>query len=244
MVKYNSECCTGLDWWYKCWYQRLFAGDPSNVVDIFDSSTNSWSTATLSVARYYFSATNVGNKALFAGGLALTTAINGDTCSCPSDAVDIFDNSTNSWSNATLSVARLYLSATSVGTKAFFAGGDTNSGPYNVVDIFDSSTNSWSTATLSVARYYLSATNVGTKALFAGGQINGDEVSDIVDIFDANSTPTSTPNSTQTPNPHSLPPTSTLTPTMPAPTATPKSTFTPQLHQHPLQFHCIACQMK
>jgi hypothetical protein len=43
-------------------------GDPSNVVDLYDSGTGRWSTAQLSQARVYLSATSVGTVALFAGG--------------------------------------------------------------------------------------------------------------------------------------------------------------------------------
>ncbi len=43
----------------------------SNVVDIFDGSSGRWSTAVLSVARYYASATSLPNQglAIFAGGM-------------------------------------------------------------------------------------------------------------------------------------------------------------------------------
>jgi hypothetical protein len=42
----------------------------SNVVDIFNSITGVWSTATLSVGRYAFAATSLPNQglAIFAGG--------------------------------------------------------------------------------------------------------------------------------------------------------------------------------
>ena len=40
----------------------------SNVVDIYDTSTGVWSTATLSQARNYLAATSAGNQAFFAGG--------------------------------------------------------------------------------------------------------------------------------------------------------------------------------
>ncbi len=42
----------------------------SDVVDIFDGSSGRWSTANLSVARYYVSATSLPNQglAIFAGG--------------------------------------------------------------------------------------------------------------------------------------------------------------------------------
>ena len=40
----------------------------SNVVDLYDSGTRRWSTAQLSQARSYLSATSVGTVAIFAGG--------------------------------------------------------------------------------------------------------------------------------------------------------------------------------
>ncbi len=40
----------------------------SNVVDLYDSGTGRWSTAQLSQARRYLSATSVGTVAIFAGG--------------------------------------------------------------------------------------------------------------------------------------------------------------------------------
>jgi hypothetical protein len=43
-------------------------GKLSNVVDLYNSATGAWSTAQLSVARYYLAATSVGNVALFGGG--------------------------------------------------------------------------------------------------------------------------------------------------------------------------------
>ncbi len=41
---------------------------PSDVVDLYESGTGRWSTAQLSQARYYLSATSVGTVAIFAGG--------------------------------------------------------------------------------------------------------------------------------------------------------------------------------
>ena len=45
-------------------------GGVRNVVDIFDGSSGRWSTAVLSVGRYYLSATSLPNQglAIFAGG--------------------------------------------------------------------------------------------------------------------------------------------------------------------------------
>jgi hypothetical protein len=92
----------------------------------------------------------------------------------------------------TLSQARLGLSATAVGNKAFFAGGQVSEGNNfsDVVDIYDADTGLWSTETLSGARFRMAATTVGNKAFFAGGY--GTSVDDqfinfrdTVDIYDA-----------------------------------------------------------
>jgi len=51
------------------------SGDLSRAVDLYDLSTEVWSTAQLSVARMSFAATSVGNVALFAGGYAFSSAL-------------------------------------------------------------------------------------------------------------------------------------------------------------------------
>ena len=53
-----------------CFLMRATAGGDgySNVVDLYDSGTGRWSTAQLSQARSYLSATSVGTVAMFAGG--------------------------------------------------------------------------------------------------------------------------------------------------------------------------------
>jgi hypothetical protein len=139
----------------------------TDVVDIFDDSTGLWTTAKLSVARAALTATTVGSKAIFAGGyvsqcLGVYTS---------SDAVDIYDDSTGTWTTAKLSVARQALSSTTVGSKAMFAGGRYNYYTFtSLVDIYDVSTGLWSTDTMPNPRSFLTSTTVGSKALFVGGR--------------------------------------------------------------------------
>ena len=86
------------------------------------------------------------------------------------------------WTTANLSTTRFSLSATSVGTKVFFAGGfHNNVTPSSVVNIYDNSTSLWTIANLSVARGYLSAATVGSKVFFAGG--DDGNPSSVVDIY-------------------------------------------------------------
>lgn len=133
----------------------------------------------------WFAAASAGNKALFAGGLAGPL---------PTDVVDIYDFTTNSWSVAQLSQPRSGLVATSNGTQAIFAGGyyyDPSEGCNfclsDVVDIYDSVSNSWSSASLSQARGNLAAASAPPFSVFVGGDHLNDGsgvVSGRVDTFD------------------------------------------------------------
>jgi hypothetical protein len=79
-----------------------------------------WSTAQLGVARNHLAAISVRNLAIFAGGLVYSSSFTSGT---ESDAVDLYNSVSGTWSTARLSVARSDSAATSVGNLAFFAGG-------------------------------------------------------------------------------------------------------------------------
>ena len=157
-------------------------------VDIYDISSNTWSLHSLipdnpSFTHFRFGAAiaSVGNKVLIGGG--------GDAFGDnQSSKVDIYDASTNGWSNAYLSSERQALVATTLGNKVFFAGGfgypdGSNWGEFNTVDIYDNTTNTWSTAILSEARMNLAAASCGNKVYFAGGR-KATTISKTIDIYD------------------------------------------------------------
>ncbi|GEM_PF-3590382 len=145
-------------------------------------SAQSWSTEPDIVpARWNMDATAVGGRALFAGGGTNTTLY---------DTVDTYDPSSGAWTQMTLSSARVFMAAVTLGDEALFAGG--YGGPMflasTVVDIYDANADSWSTASLSEARYGMAATTVGGYALFAGGvpvQFGTPDQSDRVDVYEA-----------------------------------------------------------
>ncbi len=91
-----------------------------------------------------------------------------------SDAVDLYNSASGTWSTARLSARLASLAATSVGNVAIFAGGlKPSSGPIiisNSVDLYNSASGAWSTAQLSSGRWKLAATSVGNVAIFAGGE--------------------------------------------------------------------------
>ncbi len=179
-------------------YRSPFSSCPSSTVDIYEASTGNWSATSLETPRFYLAATTVGHKALFAGGWQAP-----DLPNLPQDVVDIYDATVGpptdpaAWSTSALSMARGWLSATTVGDLAIFAGGSTTT-MTDRVDIYDNLNDTWTTAALSEARCCLAATTVGTKALFAGGlaALTGGSLigSDVVDIYDASVGPPSDSN--------------------------------------------------
>jgi len=149
-------------------------------VDIYDMSTQTWSTAELSEARTGIGAATVGNKILFAGGAKNNHPWYEDEWINFSTRVDIYDVSTNSWTTTELPEPIHFLGwqgiTAVVGNKAFFCGGINRS----IVYIYDVVQNSWSTANLSVEREDFAAASVGNKILITGGSVSNN-----VDIYDA-----------------------------------------------------------
>ena len=172
----------------------IFAGGNSTAVSIYNTATGLWSTANLSVARYYgITAVSVGDDAIFAGGYLVDGG--------PSNAVDIYNAKTNQWSTATLAGGDYPLAVTTtVGDMAIFTSQylrtaniyDAKTGTWSVAalpdwqieasavvgdlaifpcvdgraDVYDSATGAWSLHKLPSSDQVLSSAVVGTKAIF------------------------------------------------------------------------------
>jgi len=140
------------------------SGTVSSRIDIFDISTNSWSTAELSQPRTGVTTVVLGNKIFLGGGWAGRD---------PSSRVDIYDAVTNTWSTAELSMARGNMCAAAAGNKVLFAGGANGFFKYSTtVDIYDAVTNTWSASSLTgrtpTGTVGMTATSIGDKIYFAG----------------------------------------------------------------------------
>jgi hypothetical protein len=120
-----------------------------------------WNTTTLSQACSRLTATSLGNLSFFGGGLT--------TGNQPSNVVDIFNSTSQTWSTSTLSQARYQLAAsTSIGEIVAFGGWDGLI--YSVVDMLNVTSNTWFTVNLSHPRYLLASTSsTNNKILFGGG---------------------------------------------------------------------------
>lgn len=107
-----------------------------------------------------------------------------------SDAIDIYDSSTNQWSSVSLSEAHYSATVAVVGSKVLFAGGGGARGASDVVGIYDSDSGSWSAAHLSAPGLPASSSAssqfaiLGTRALFWGGLPSAGQNASFLDIYD------------------------------------------------------------
>ena len=150
----------------------LFAGggdgmgdNQTSQVDIYDALTNAWSKTNLSDARQGIVAATIGDKVLFAGGFGYPDGRNWGEF----NTVDIYDNRSNSWSTATLSEARMDITAAATESKVYFAGGRKGMNVSTTIDIYDRANNSWSVSSLQQPRIQMAGIANDGKAFWSGG---------------------------------------------------------------------------
>jgi hypothetical protein len=165
----------------------------TDLVDIYDIVTHTWTTAHLSSPRYSIAAITVGNKIYLAGGRSnWLGSLGWDQFR----KVDIYDAATDSWSTADLSSSRTALSIEKVGNKLLFAGGREEF-PFTrvstTVDVLDLVNNTWSITNLNTGRSDMGSAVIGNKVYFAGGNkdvgpFNATQnATSQIDIYDNNS---------------------------------------------------------
>jgi len=168
-----------------------FGDNQSSRVDIYDASSDTWTAESLSVERQGLVAATIGDKVLFAGGFGYPVGNNWGEF----NIVDIYNNSNDSWSIATLSQARMDIAATSAGNKVYFAGGRNGMNVSKTIDIYDAATNSWSVSSLQQPRTDMANIADNSKIFWAGGanNFNGAEwtSNNSVEILDLNTGVTS-----------------------------------------------------
>lgn len=131
-----------------------FSGNPdrSSTVDIYDLISNTWSTASLGSEGKEggHSAVAVNNKLYISGGGAWSSNFGNWFCT---KRIDIYDNTTNSWSTSSLDEGKLLHAGIAVNGKIYWAGGYTGSNPTIInscsVEIKDINTGSVSIQQLS-----------------------------------------------------------------------------------------------
>lgn len=147
----------------------------SATVDIYDITTNSWSTASLSQARSGMTVATMGSKVFFAGGTGILPSGSVGLTS----RIDIYDAIADSWSTMEMPHADGLLSSLASGNKLVIVGG-------NFADIYDAGSKRWTTTNFGQPRYLITANNVKGKLYFAGGVTNKSTLTPTsrIDIYD------------------------------------------------------------
>jgi len=143
-------------------------GSNGDRVDIFDQSSSEWTTASLSENKLDgYAAVTSGNKVYIAGGKYCT--YNPDhSINCTASAnIDVYDNTTNTWSIETMYEGKFSFAGIAFDDKIYFAGGST--GFYS--DYNSTSNNIYYPSTLVEIRDP-STGNSTIECLFKGGNQN------------------------------------------------------------------------
>lgn len=152
----------------------------SDLIDVYNSDTNAWTTATLSSARQWLSGAGFGAYAVFAGGIDGCVSSLLSLRFPPRDSLPLSSNTATNmvdvytagtWSNTdALSVARYRMaSAIANGFIAFSGGYDTNTDLSDAVDLFNTVDGSWSSTTMSQPRIFHASAGTGNFLVIAGG---------------------------------------------------------------------------
>jgi hypothetical protein len=164
---------------------------PSAIVDIFDLSTNTWSVTSLSQGRSDISVVSSNGKIYFAGGSSGDNAIMGFLGA--TNAIDIYDYATNTWTVSVLAEDKTYLAGIAVGNKIYWAGG---LGPWEdweqSVEIRDIQTQQSSRACLLQTKFWWAnqkgAAFINNKIVFfTGVAVSNSGYNTRFDIYDVNS---------------------------------------------------------
>jgi hypothetical protein len=123
----------------------------------------------------YRAFTSVGPIVVFAGGLYYDDEA---AAWLHSNFVGIYDTTTKTFSNTSLPFARSWMTATSAGNYALFAGGQVDSQWKSDVAIFDINNRTFTTASLTSASNNTQAVSIDRFAIFVSGNV--------ADIFDSN----------------------------------------------------------
>ncbi|CAF0889172.1 unnamed protein product [Adineta ricciae] len=131
-------------------------------------------TGTMSVTRYYHTASTLSN-----GKVLVTGGSNGIYL----NSAELYDPSTGSWTTTgTMSVARCYHTASILSNgKVLVTGGYLNS-----AELYDASTGNWTTTgTMSVARGYHTASILSNGKVLVTGGYNGSVYLNSAELYDA-----------------------------------------------------------
>lgn len=153
---------------------RYFKNDNSryyyeNTVDLYNASTNTWSTAHLSTLRHNARSVVAGNVALFYGGETRHPLL-----------MDVYNAATNQWSTTDLPIIISHPQTVTIGHDILFYSASTPT-----LEIYNTETNTWGSTLLSAARSEMGVAVLNNQVFFGGG-LGVSSESNVVDVFTFN----------------------------------------------------------
>ncbi len=149
----------------------------SKEVSIYDVTTQTWSSDTLSEARWEVATAVVGDKVIFAGG-TLTTVF--------SNKVDIYNTTSDTWIRTEMPIHRGAMQSAVIGNTVYFVGGFSNNfDSIGYIMTYQADTGIWGFISTPTIKYSPGVVAFGNKLVIAGGY-NSDNLQlfKSVDIYD------------------------------------------------------------
>ena len=143
--------------------RKSYLVKPGDTIDIFDSSTNGWTSTILPHPGDFLTAVVVGDQVLFSGS---PSAPGGHPA--PGNVVDIYHTQTGRWTSTPFTSSSIGSATVAIGSKAYFVNRDTND-----IQIYDSISGAWSQVQLPVSLNFFGTQVVvgGKLAVFYRGGI-------------------------------------------------------------------------
>lgn len=145
----------------------------SSQVDIYDTSSRTWSSRELTGSHYHSwcNSVSLGTKIYLTEGYF------------NSGRIDVFDANSGTWSILELPEPRSGMAVLTLGNKIYFAGGGgPDSLTHDRIYVYDDALNSWSFLNHPESRTYQTGTSSGKKLFFVGYSITGRSTVNIYDV--------------------------------------------------------------
>ena len=165
--------------------EDFIEGGRTNIVRVFDITSNQWSIAPpLPILLDHSGVTTDGSKIYVVGGFA------GSEAKVPSDRLFIYDPIQNNWQEGTpMPRARGALTANFINGVLYAVGGvalegsDSTATPVATNEVYDPVSNSWSETTpMPTARHHHASAVVNGQLYIIGGRILGDGVESKINV--------------------------------------------------------------
>jgi N-acetylneuraminic acid mutarotase len=161
-------------------------------IDIYDETTNKWSTVYMKTGRVAPSVTVSGSKVLIVGGIDRLGFVAATPTLFFTKTVEIYDVDMDTWQVADLPQPRLVQSIATYDKKAYLISGEkqdetnANRTLYDKIDVYDFVTNKWTNIPFPSANHLRSggmSINLSNKIYFVGGSLPDFQPTKRIDIL-------------------------------------------------------------